>query len=108
MIAIHPLIRRYYDAEERGDIEHLVALFAPDAVVVDEGGTWRGPDAVRAWRERATAAYTWKTELLHAEAEGDTTVVNVRIDGDFPGGSAELRQRFTVEDDRIRRLEIAP
>lgn len=107
-MTIHPSIEDYFDAEKRGDVDAIVALFAPDAQVVDENTTWRGQDGIRAWREHATAEYTWTTEILDVEADGNTTIVKVRIEGDFPGGTADLRQRFRLEDDRIGRLEIAP
>jgi len=30
------------------------------------------------------------------------------VTGDFPGSPVDLRYRFTVEGDKIARLEIAP
>ena len=38
----------------------------------------------------------------------DTYLVTGRLTGNFPGGTADLRWRFTVAGDLIRRLEIAP
>lgn len=108
MTTTHPLITRYYDAERAGDIDALVALFAPDAEVLDEGTTWQGPEGVRAWREHASSSYTWTTTITDVEEDGDWTVVSVHLEGDFPGGTADLRQRFRLADDQIRRLDIRP
>jgi hypothetical protein len=35
------------------------------------------------------------------------TGVAIRLEGDFPGGVADLEQRFTVRDGEITRLVIA-
>ena len=38
----------------------------------------------------------------------DGYVVTARLDGNFPGGTAQLKFRFNIAGDRIGRLEIAP
>jgi hypothetical protein len=55
------------------------------------------------------SAYTYTTEIL-ATTNGDPgrVLVEGRITGDFPGGVADLKWDFTIADDRIRRLVIAP
>ena len=45
------IIGRYVAAQAARDFDALVDLFADDAVVVDEGKTWRGKAQIRAWRE---------------------------------------------------------
>ncbi len=45
------VINRYFEADARRDIDAIVALFADNAVVGDEGETWRGISKIRAWRE---------------------------------------------------------
>ena len=49
-MAVPEVVTRYFQADARRDIDAVVALFADDAVVVDEGETWRGIDEIRAWR----------------------------------------------------------
>ena len=47
--------------------------------------------------------------LLGADRTGeDEYLVTGRIDGNFPGGTAALKWRFTLAGDRIKRLHIAP
>jgi hypothetical protein len=47
--------------------------------------------------------------VLGAGRTGDDTyLVTGRLDGRFPGRTAELWFRYTVEGDLISRLEIAP
>ncbi|MFJ5104599.1 hypothetical protein [Streptomyces sp. NPDC088554] len=35
-------------------------------------------------------------------------IATQHLEGDFPGGAVDLRYRFTLRDDRIERLVIAP
>jgi len=103
------VITRYFEADAGRDIESIVALFADDAVVVDEGETWRGISEIRAWQEGPASLYQYTTEVLDTDRtpEGEY-VVTGRLEGSFPGGSAELKWRFTLDADRIRHLHIAP
>ena len=108
-IAVPDVITRYFEADARRDIDGIVALFTDDAVVVDEGKTWRGPEQIRAWRKGPAARYQYTTELSGSEGAGpDRYVVTGRIDGNFPGGSANLKWRFTAVGDRITYLLVAP
>jgi hypothetical protein len=42
-----------------------------------------------------------------ARQEGDDWIVTTHLEGNFPGGVADLAQRFTVRDGLIVRLVIA-
>lgn len=103
------VVARYFEADARRDMEAVAAAFAEDAVVTDEGHTWRGITEIRAWLEGPASKYEYTTELLGAQAEGeDAVAVTGRIDGNLPGGTAQLTWRFTLAGDRIRHLRIAP
>ncbi len=107
-ISTPDVITRYFAAQAARDFDTLVTLFADDAIVVDEGKTRRGANEIRAWREHVASAYEYTTELLGVETAGEGTyVVRVHLEGNFPGGTVDLRYRFTVDGERIRRLEIA-
>jgi ketosteroid isomerase-like protein len=107
--AVPDVITRYFEADARRDTDAIVALFTEDAVVVDEGETQRGIRKVRAWREGPAARYTYTTELFDTDRTGeDDYLVTGRLEGNFPGGTADLKWRFTLAGDRIRRLHIAP
>jgi ketosteroid isomerase-like protein len=103
------VISRYFEADARRDIDAIVALFTEDAVVVDEGKTWRGIGKIRAWREGPASLYQYTTEVFDTNAAGeDEYLVTGRLEGNFPGGTAELKWRFTLAGDRISHLHIAP
>ncbi len=46
------ILDRYFKAQNAHDIDAMVACFAPDAVVRDEGHDIVGTDAIRAWKNR--------------------------------------------------------
>jgi len=102
-------VARYYESAARRDTEATVALFTEDAVVVDEDRTRHGTKEIRDWQEGPATQYRYTTEVLGFEATGeDTFLVTGHLEGDFPGGAADLTWRFTLAGDRISRLEIAP
>ncbi len=101
-------VRRYLAAHAARDSATAIESFSPDAVVVDEGRTYRGTDEVLEFLRRAGAEFEYTTELMGSERLGDERwVVHNRLEGDFPGGVADLSYRFTIDGDRITELVIA-
>ncbi|WP_436534932.1 nuclear transport factor 2 family protein [Actinoplanes sp. HUAS TT8] len=99
-------ISAYLDAAAGGDPATIAAVFAEDATVTDEGRTYTGRAAIRSWREQLAAAYTYTTEVTGTRRDGDDWIVAIHLEGDFPGGVADLDQRFTVRDGRLTGLHI--
>jgi ketosteroid isomerase-like protein len=99
-------IRTYFAAEAPNDITAFAAAFAPDAVVQDEGASYRGPTAIRDWWLAAKARYRHSADPLTVTHEGDRTVVRARVTGEFPGSPAVLTFTFGLAGDRIRDLRI--
>src|SRR5215216_1616786 len=98
---------RYYAAQNAHDIDGMLACFAPDAAVRDEGRDIVGTDAIRAWKEETSARYRVTAEPLEARAEDGRTVVVARVSGTFDGSPADLTYRFGfAEDGRIDALEV--
>jgi hypothetical protein len=86
-----------------------LALFAPDAVVVDREAEIRGAAAIREWQMGPVAASAATIELLGGEPlTGGGYRVRVRMTGSFPGGAAKARFDFGSSDGQISRLEIRP
>jgi hypothetical protein len=68
-----------------------------------------GTKQIRAWQLGPASKYVYTTEVLNVEAsDPDRYLATGRLTGNFPGGTADLRWDFTVADDRIKRLVIAP
>lgn len=102
-------IRAYLAAHAAKEADAAARTFDPEAAVVDEGRTFRGAEQVREFLHTAGGQYTYTTELVAAERVDEQQWVAVnRLEGDFPGGLVELRYRFTLVDDLITELVIAP
>ena len=103
------VVLRFFELDAVRDIEAIVALFADDATVIDEGETRHGTAAIHTWQTGPASKYTYTTELINSETlTPDHHLVRGRLTGNFPGGTAELTFDFTIADQRITRLAIAP
>ena len=102
-------VTRYFEADARRDHDAVIALFSDDAIVVDERHTWRGRNEIRAWRTGPASKYAYTTEIAAIEQTGDDTWrATGRLEGNFPGGTADLNWDFTITGELVSRLEIAP
>ncbi|WP_320783022.1 nuclear transport factor 2 family protein [Streptomyces sp. CRN 30] len=102
-------VRAYLDAHARGAVPAAAECFTPAAVVVDDGSTWRGRAHIRDWLSRSSTTYTYTTTPTAAVRRGtDDWEVTQRIEGNFPGGVADLAYGFTLDDARITTLVISP
>ncbi|KRB21038.1 MULTISPECIES: nuclear transport factor 2 family protein [Mesorhizobium] len=99
-------LANYFAAKNRHDIDAMLAPFASDATVKDEGETHRGPAAIRGWMEETTRKYRVTVEVADATVRGDAWRIAGIVSGNFPGSPATLHYVFTLAGDRIARLEI--
>lgn len=104
--AMPAAVRRYLDSHADADTSPLEVFFHADAVVRDEGGTFRGIDAIRAWKEAAHARYRFRLQAMGMTRQGDALKLLARVTGDFPGGLVDLLHVFELKDDRIASLDI--
>ncbi len=103
------VIRTYLAAHTSGEVDAAARTFAPDAEVTDQDEVFTGAERVRGFLEGAGSEFTYTTRVRGAERhDAGRWVVLVRLEGDFPGGVADLRYRFLLSGDLIARLDIAP
>jgi hypothetical protein len=98
-------IAAYFSAD-RQDPEAVARCFTAPAIVKDEGRTHSGLEAIRAWKEAASAKYTYATEPFALRQEEGCHVVAGRVAGNFPGSPVDLQYRFRLERGLIASLEI--
>lgn len=102
-------ITTYLTAHEAKDAATAITAFTDDAVVTDEGHTYRGRDDIREWLQNAASGFTFTTEFVGATTRDPAHVDVVQhLEGDFPGGTADLHFRFTIDGTLIGRLVIEP
>ena len=103
------VITAYLAAHRTRDLDRALACYTDDAVAVDEGSTYRGHQEIRDWLTRTGSEYTYTSDLVAAERDDDNHwVATHHLEGDFPGGTVDLRFQFTLRDDRIAELVIEP
>lgn len=84
------------------------ALFASEAVVVDEGEETEimGREAIHRWMIELAAKLTTTLEVTGYAEEKGQNVVTTLVSGNFPGSPAEFVYRFDLRDGQIERLVI--
>lgn len=105
-ISLPAPLDRYVAAQNAHDTEALVACFAPDARVRDEGKDIVGADAIRAWKEETSAKYRATMEPLRIAPEDGGDAVLAKVTGTFPGSPIELTFHFAVAGGLIQSLEV--
>lgn len=99
----------YLAAHDARDVDAALRTLDPEVTITDEGRTFRGTDGAGDFLSNAGAEFTFTTALVGALRVGAERWVAVnRIEGDFPGGIAELHYRFTMDGGLITELVIAP
>jgi ketosteroid isomerase-like protein len=99
-------VAAYLAADRAGDTATLAGYFADDALVFDEEHSYRGLDAIRAWKQDVQAKYRYVMEPIEATVGDVTVTLHARLTGDFPGSPVEVDYTFTLANDKIRSLEI--
>ena len=104
-VNLPPPVAAYFQADAR-DANQVAHCFTENAIVIDERREHRGRTAIANWKAMATAKYHYTSEPIGVEATGTELTVTARLVGDFPGSPVNLHYHFTLEDDKIARLEI--
>lgn len=99
-------IAAYFSAKNRHDIDAMLAPFAGDAAVKDEGRTITGHAAIRDWIESTTRKYAVTVTPDQITHEPPRTTVRALVAGNFPGSPAHLTYRFVLAGQAITGLEI--
>src|SRR3954447_22961116 len=103
------VIAGYLRAHQARDLDPAVNAYRPDATVTDEGRTYRGHDEIRAWLARSAGEYTYTIEVTGAtKLDDDHYDVTHHLEGNFPGGQADLHFRFALGNGAIAQLVIEP
>ena len=103
-------VKKFMTAIDARQRAQALAVFTADAVVTDEGRDHSGRDEIGAWLTDSVteSEYTYTSEFTGATTTGTTADVQQHLEGDFPGGVADLHYRFTLNDALISRLVIEP
>ena len=89
-------------------MDEAAGLFTPDAVVIDDGGRNEGAEAIAGWVANSSTEFDYTVTRIGQVVDDTRPEVLVRLDGNFPGGTFTLRNRFVLVDGVIRALTIEP
>lgn len=99
-------IARYLHSRGADNEASLSEYFHAHAVVRDEGQTFRGLNAISAWKAAAEAKYQYRLMPLGLSREGGTFKLLAHLEGNFPGNRVDLIHVFGLKDGLIDSLEI--
>ena len=97
-------IAAYFAAERNPDA--LVRCFTTQAVMKDDGHTYTGINAIKAFMAEASARYSATSVPFALDREGGSQCVRADVTGNFPGSPVVLSYRFRLERGLIASLEI--
>lgn len=101
-------IKTFMTALDDREDDRALATFTADAAVTDEGREYSGRDEIRAWLTASVNEYTYTTQFTGVTTTDTTIDVGQHLEGNFPGGVADLHFRFTLDGASISRLVIEP
>ncbi|HEY8880676.1 MAG TPA: nuclear transport factor 2 family protein [Roseateles sp.] len=99
-------IAAYFAADKHGP-DPVAQCFTPTAVVKDDGHTYTGRDAIRAWKAAADAKYTCTTTPFSCELIEGVHAVHAHVAGTFRGSPIDLKFFFRLERGLIENMEIS-
>jgi ketosteroid isomerase-like protein len=100
------LITDFVKAENSRDSSAVVACFAEDAVVQDEGCEMRGLLAIKEWSDKSFEKFQFDIAPTGLGETGDKTVLTATVTGNFPGSPVSLDFIFVIKGDKIAALSI--
>lgn len=101
-------VQTFMTALDAHDVDRVLATLTHDAVVTDEGHDYKRYDEIGGWVATAGAEYTYTTEFVGATMTDSGVDVGQHLEGNFPGGVADLYYRFTLAGTVISRVVIEP
>ena len=101
-------IKIFMTALDAHEDNRALATFTAEAVVTDEGRDYTGRDEIRAWLTDSVNDYTYTSEFTGATTTDTGVDVGRHLEGNFPGGVADLHFRFTLDGALISRVVIEP
>jgi ketosteroid isomerase-like protein len=103
---LSPPIAAYIQAANAHTTDALLDTLTADAVVMDEGHTYRGHDEIREWSHRTNQEYQATLDVMEVTQTHEETIVTALVAGTFEGSPLPLRFHFTLSGDKIAALTI--
>jgi len=96
----------FFSATNVKDTDALFALFAPGALVDDEGIQYRGLDSIRGWIAETVERYQFNVDVVDASSAAEQTSIVGVVTGDFAGSPVKVRYDFRLDNQKIVSLQL--
>lgn len=103
-LPLPPPLARWVTAMNSHDSAAVTTCFTDDAVVEDEGHTYRGAAEIKAWITSAFSRYQPVLEVTDCSEGPEGFVLTGPVSGNFPGSPVVLHYHLTLQGDRIATL----
>ena len=100
------LIAAFVQAKNDHDSNALIACFADNAVVHDEGKELFGVAAIKKWIEASNAKYQVALDVVRFIERKDGSILTAQVSGNFEGSPVSLDYHLTINEGKISRLSI--
>ena len=105
-IKLPRIINDYVDASNAHDVKSVVACFADNALVHDEGKDFRGKKVIEDWITKTIEKYKFQFKPITFREDNAKVFVAIEVSGTFDGSPITLDYHFTIEGDKIVSLTI--
>lgn len=106
-IPLPETIATFFHAQDVYDDDLLASCFADNAILLDEGQEYYGPENVSGHILEANRNAKVRTEISNCvELSDKTIIVTATISGDFVGSPIPLDFNFTINNGKIKTLNI--
>jgi ketosteroid isomerase-like protein len=104
VVTLPKAVDDFVSATNAHDADALYALFAPDAIVVDDGATFATEAELRGFIGNQMVA----PKIVLTPISYDSNRLVASGDGEFPGGPLTFAFEFATKDNLITHLSIEP
>lgn len=105
-IKLPQLIATFVQAKNDHNSDAVIACFAGDAIVHDEGQEICGTAAIKKWIDASIEKYQDTLEAINLVEQDNETVLTALVAGTFDGSPIPLDFHFTINDGKITMLSI--
>ncbi|MFT8315950.1 MAG: nuclear transport factor 2 family protein [Clostridium sp.] len=99
-------IGTYFSASNAYESEALKECFTEDALLIDEGKEYHGPDAIDKQITETNKGAQVKTKVTDTNEKNREIIVTAIVSGNFDGSPVSLDFQFTLQNQKISRLKI--
>lgn len=105
-LSLPPSVLAYFDFSNGAPTQDIAQVLTPDAVILDEGHTYQGYEAIQAWQRDARQKFDYTVTPVSASRDENRLKVVAKVVGNFPGSPVQLNHSFSLVDEKIQSLEI--